>query len=181
MGEVTGGPLGSIGLLGPGEIAMYNPEWHAFLDGFGAWLGDLTGWAVSRDGAMMLVVWALAIALLYLFWRLERSPWGRVMIAIGEDETAAMAVGKNVFVFKLQALALGAVRVGLSFLLLAWQIGVFSPDDYQPTNAAFGLLPPTNIRGRRRERRLARSAIALEALDRWIEQHGERLAVEDVG
>jgi len=132
--EITGGPLGSIGLLGPGEIAMYNSEWHAFLD----WVGAL--FTVSRDGAMMLVVWALAIALLYLFWRLERSPWGRVMIAIREDETAAMAVGKNVFVFKLQALALGAVLGGLSGLLLAWQIGVFSPDDYQPTLTFYAYL-----------------------------------------
>jgi methylenetetrahydrofolate--tRNA-(uracil-5-)-methyltransferase len=53
-------------------------------------------------------------------------------------------------------------------------------DGYQPTNAAFGLLPavPTRAR-RRRERRLARSAAALDALTSWIESHGDRLAVEE--
>ncbi len=45
--------------------------------------------------------------------------------------------------------------------------------DYQPTNAAFGLLPPppSNVR-RRKERRLARSRRALEALDGWVAAQG---------
>ena len=52
------------------------------------------------------------------------------------------------------------------------------PEGYQPTNAAFGLLPeaPRGIR-RKKDRRLARSERALAGLERWIEQTGERLAV----
>jgi methylenetetrahydrofolate--tRNA-(uracil-5-)-methyltransferase len=50
---------------------------------------------------------------------------------------------------------------------------------YQPTNAAFGLLPPpTDPVRKRRDRRIARSDRALELLDGWISEHGERLAVE---
>src|SRR5262245_22160690 len=30
--DLTGGPLGSIGLLGPGQIATYNAPWQLFLD-----------------------------------------------------------------------------------------------------------------------------------------------------
>ena len=60
--------------------------------------------------------------------------------AIREDETAATAVGKNVFGFKLQALVLGAILGGLAGLLLAWQIGVFAPDDYQPTLTFYAYL-----------------------------------------
>ena len=26
--DLTGGPIGSIGMLGPGNIAMYNQDWH---------------------------------------------------------------------------------------------------------------------------------------------------------
>ena len=48
--------------------------------------------------------------------------------------------GKNVVAFKLQALMLGAVLGGLAGLLLAWQIGVFSPDDYQPTLTFYAYL-----------------------------------------
>ena len=29
---ITGGPIGSIGMLGPGDIAMYNGGWQALLD-----------------------------------------------------------------------------------------------------------------------------------------------------
>ena len=54
------------------------------------------------------------------------------------------------------------------------------PAGYQPTNAAFGLLPEPATRTPRgkRDRRLARSAAALESLDRFIREHGEGLAVE---
>ena len=138
--ELTGGPLGSMGLLGPGQIALYNQGWQAFLDRVASALSVLLGDAASRDVAMALVVWLLTLVLLYLFWRLERSPWGRVLKAIREDEVAALAVGKNVVAFKLQALVLGAILGALAGLLLAWQIGVFSPDDYQPTLTFYAYL-----------------------------------------
>jgi methylenetetrahydrofolate--tRNA-(uracil-5-)-methyltransferase len=48
------------------------------------------------------------------------------------------------------------------------------PDGYQPTNAAFGLLPPPPPGPRRKkDRREARSARALESLDAWIRTAGE--------
>jgi len=51
---------------------------------------------------------------------------------------------------------------------------------YQPTNAAFGLLPeaPRGIR-RRRDRRLARSERALRSLDAWIAEQGLAPALEE--
>jgi folate-dependent tRNA-U54 methylase TrmFO/GidA len=53
------------------------------------------------------------------------------------------------------------------------------PEGYQPTNAAFGLLPePTTRIRRKRDRRLARSATALDSLDAWIGEHRESLAPE---
>jgi branched-chain amino acid transport system permease protein len=53
---------------------------------------------------------------------------------------AVASVGKSVVRFKLQALVLGAILGGLAGLLLAWQIGVFSPDDYQPTLTFYAYL-----------------------------------------
>jgi branched-chain amino acid transport system permease protein len=137
---LTGGPLGSIGLLGPGEIATYNEGWMRMLNHLAGGASALLARAVPRDLVMAALVWTLAAALLAVFWRLERSPWGRVLRAIREDETAAAAVGKHVFGFKLQALMLGAILGGLAGLLLAWQIGVFAPDDYQPTLTFYAYL-----------------------------------------
>ena len=51
------------------------------------------------------------------------------------------------------------------------------PDGYQPTNAAFGLLPPPPIGPRKKkDRREARSARALASLDAWIQANGEAVA-----
>jgi branched-chain amino acid transport system permease protein len=136
MTDMTGGPLGSIGLLGPGQIAMYNGDWLAMLD----CLAGLIGGGLGRDAVMALGVWLLAVVLIGAIWWLERSPWGRVLKAIREDETAVAAVGKHVLVFKMQALLLGAVLGAVAGLLLAWQIGVFSPDDYQPTLTFYAYL-----------------------------------------
>jgi len=138
--DVTGGPLGSIGLLGPGQIATYNEPWQRLLDRLSTALQVPLGTAPTRDLAMALLVWMLAGALLALFRGLERSPWGRVLRGIREDEVAVTAVGKNVVAFKLQALVLGAILGALAGLLLAWQIGVFSPDDYQPTLTFYAYL-----------------------------------------
>jgi branched-chain amino acid transport system permease protein len=138
--EYTGGALGSIGLAGPSDIAMYNQGWQAFLDRLVPILAPALGEGTDRDRVMALVVWGLLLILLFLFWQLERSPWGRVLKAIREDEVAAAAVGKPVTAFKMQALVLGAILGGLSGLLLAWQIGVFAPDDYQPTLTFYAYL-----------------------------------------
>jgi branched-chain amino acid transport system permease protein len=138
--DLTGGPVGSMAMLGPTKLAMYNGEWQAMLDGIRSWPLPLTGSMPTRDAVMALIVWLCAIVLILLTWRLERSPWGRVEKAIREDDVAVAAVGKNVVAFKMQVLMLGAVLGGFSGLLLAFQIGVFSPDDYQPTLTFYAYL-----------------------------------------
>lgn len=67
----------------------------------GLWLGNQM-WVV-------VVGWfTLALAVLVI-WLLIRSPWGRVLKAIREDEDAARSLGKNAYWYKMQALALGGV------------------------------------------------------------------------
>ncbi len=75
----------------------------------------------------------LVTALIYLaLQRLTRSPWGRVLRAIRDDETAAAALGKNVTTFRLQAFALGGALMGLGGAMQAHAIGFIAPDDYLP-------------------------------------------------
>jgi len=85
----------------------------------------------ANAGLMLISVVILAL----VFWRLEvlvRSPWGRVLKAIREDEDVATALGKNVFWYKLQALMLGGAIAGVSGALLAWQLTTIYPDNFQP-------------------------------------------------
>jgi ABC-type branched-subunit amino acid transport system permease subunit len=142
MQGLTGGPIGSIGMLGPSQLAQYNQSWEALLRPIVEALerNPVLASAASRDFAMLLIVWIIALILLVLFWLMVRSPWGRMMRAIREDEDAAAAVGKNVFRAKLQVLILGALLGGLAGLLLAWQIGIITPDDYQPTITFYAYL-----------------------------------------
>jgi neutral amino acid transport system permease protein len=85
----------------------------------------------EKSGLMLISVLVLA----FVVWRLEvlaRSPWGRVLKAIREDEEVARALGKNVFWYKLQALMLGGAIAGVAGALYAWQQTSVYPSDFQP-------------------------------------------------
>ena len=55
----------------------------------------------------MLVGWALVVVIAVLVWLLTRSPWGRILRGIREDEDAVRSLGKNAFAFKMQSLMIG--------------------------------------------------------------------------
>jgi branched-chain amino acid transport system permease protein len=68
---------------------------------------------------VLLVGWSLvALACLFVYL-LVRSPWGRVLKAIREDEDAVRSLGKNVYVYKLQSLAIGGVIGGIGGVVFA--------------------------------------------------------------
>ena len=69
--------------------------------------------------------------------RVVSSPWGRVLRAIREDETAAEASGKDVFRFKLQAFILGAMIMGIGGALYAHHVRFLSPLTFDPLLATF--------------------------------------------
>jgi branched-chain amino acid transport system permease protein len=130
--RLTGGPVGTIALAGPGQAASYNREWLAFQGGVQDRLESLLGDSATKDVTMLVIVWAVALALLALVDALVRTPWGRVLRSIREDEDAAAALGKNVFAYKLQALAIGAALGAIAGLFFAFQFSFFSPGDFDP-------------------------------------------------
>ncbi|MFN6537745.1 MAG: branched-chain amino acid ABC transporter permease [Nostoc sp. EkiNYC01] len=84
-----------------------------------------------KAGLMLVLLLVLAV----VFWRLEilvRSPWGRILKAIREDEEIPKALGKNVFWYKLQSLMLGGAIAGIAGAFFAWQLGAIYPDNFQP-------------------------------------------------
>lgn len=79
--------------------------------------------------AMLVVI----VSLIYLaLERILRSPWGRVLKAIREDETAAVALGKNAVRFRLEAFVIGSALMGLAGALYVAFIGFVSPFDFLP-------------------------------------------------
>jgi branched-chain amino acid transport system permease protein len=75
---------------------------------------------------------AVALVVYLGLEQIVRSPWGRVLKAIREDEGAALALGKPVIRFRLEAFVLGATLMGLAGALYASFIGFVSPFDYTP-------------------------------------------------
>jgi len=124
--RLTGGSQGTINLAGVGVAAQYDGAWKSFL----GHVQDALH--VGSDGAMLILVWAVALAAVAAVWAAMRTPWGRVLKAIREDEEAAASLGRNVFAYKLQALALGAALGAIAGLFYAWQFSFFSPDDFAP-------------------------------------------------
>ncbi|MGV3563639.1 MAG: branched-chain amino acid ABC transporter permease [Nocardioides sp.] len=100
--DVTGPADGLFGFSGSFDESNPLPEGDY---GFGPWqFNETTLWPVIV-GAVLLTLSVL------LVWALMRSPWGRVLRGIREDEDAVRALGKNVFAYKMQALVLGGVII----------------------------------------------------------------------
>ena len=82
----------------------------------------------ERQTWVLTVGWSLIALSCLLVWSLMRSPWGRVLKAIREDEDAVRSLGKNVYSYKLQSLVLGGVLGCLAGFLTAWGNAVVQPD-----------------------------------------------------
>jgi branched-chain amino acid transport system permease protein len=92
------------------------------------WLGTGLAWNL---GYLALVLALLATAYMALE-TLVRSPWGRVLRAIREDEDAAASLGKRAFVFRLQSFVIGSMLMGLGGAVYAHFVGYIAPEDFLP-------------------------------------------------
>jgi len=85
-----------------------------------------------------LAMVAAVVAVIYLaLERARTSPWGRVMTAIRENETAAAAAGKNVERFRLESFVIGSALMGLGGALLAQYLKQIDPNVSDPLTATF--------------------------------------------
>lgn len=80
---------------------------------------------------------AVLLIILYLSEKALNSPWGRMMRAIRDNETAAEAMGKNVTGRHLQVFVLGSAVIGIAGAMLTTLDGQFTPASYQPLRFTF--------------------------------------------
>jgi neutral amino acid transport system permease protein len=98
--------------------------------GFGPFTYNAYDWWIRIVGWTLVVVFAL------LTWLIIRSPWGRVIKGIREDEDAVRALGKNVYSYKMQSLILGGVYGTLAGMIFVLPRAVV-PANYQTSLTFF--------------------------------------------
>lgn len=127
--DITGGPTGLPG--------------RNFRDAFSA-LSPLPGGETTilgltyantgiDDWWTRLVAWGLVGLFMLVTWLLIRSPWGRVLKGIREDEDAVRSLGKNPFSYKMQALMIGGVMGGFGGIIMALPASLHPDSMGRPT------------------------------------------------
>ncbi len=79
---------------------------------------------------VVTVGWVLVMLCCLFVFLLIRSPWGRVIKGIREDEDAVRSLGKNVFSYKMQALVIGGVLGCFGGFIFALDNASVQPDNY---------------------------------------------------
>ena len=83
-----------------------------------------------NDLWVMTVGWVLVALILLFIWAIMKSPWGRVLKSIREDEDAVRSLGKNVYGYKMQALILGGLIGSVGGFVGAQGLASVQPDSY---------------------------------------------------
>lgn len=110
---LTGGPFGVGFIPRPFGALAEQPL-----------LFNLVNMAIAA-GVTLLIFLALE--------HLARSPWGRVLKALREDERAAVSLGKSARFYRIQAFGVGGAIMGLAGAVQAHFIGFIAPENYLPT------------------------------------------------
>lgn len=109
--EAVGGSSGMIGIFAPAYLEPYYPAF----------------------------VIAVVLALLWMLWRLEKSDFGKVLVAIRNNDAIVETVGINVHLTKVLCLGVSSFVAGIAGALLAYANNVISPGDFGFLLAVYAL------------------------------------------
>jgi ABC-type branched-subunit amino acid transport system permease subunit len=139
--EIIRQTIGSVTLLeyfgGQDGLQGFNQSF-ASLNPFDARVG-IPGVVTWRpyDFWTLVVGWTLAGLCCLIVWALMRSPWGRVLKSIREDEDAVRSLGKNVYAYKMQSLVIGGLIGGLAGIMSALQHSAINPSFFATDTTFF--------------------------------------------
>lgn len=130
--------IATIGVAETIRLVVKNEDWLTNgVRGIPAIPYPGTEWFGHNAWIMLLVV-AICLALAYAAIEAARaSPWGRLQLAIRENERGATAAGKDVARARLEAFVLGAAFMGLGGALYAHFFGFVSPEAFGPNFSTF--------------------------------------------
>jgi ABC-type branched-subunit amino acid transport system permease subunit len=101
-------------------------------------LADVLNLDSNGYGLFYLGLCSVILILVYLFaQRLYRSPFGRALRSVREDEIVAQGLGKNVFTLRLRAFVIGAFIAGIGGGLLVTYVDAFNPSAWTSPETFF--------------------------------------------
>src|SRR6056300_1344859 len=134
-----------IGLKRPApyEVNLQSSDWFVnFIELIHFWAPTTKGIIISSSGLFVKLCFTIIflitlLILLYLSERAVNSPWGRMMRAIRDNETAAKAMGKNIVKQQLNIFMIGSAIIGFAGAMLVTYDGLFTPSSSQPLRYTF--------------------------------------------
>ncbi len=109
--DVIGGNSGMVGIFPPAYLARFYPT----------------------------IVVLLVLFFLFILYRLERSDFGKILVAIRNNDDLVQTVGINVHLTKVWCLGIASFVAGICGALLAHANNVISPGDFSFLLAAYTL------------------------------------------
>lgn len=113
--SITGGPMGLPGIPQPA----------------------IFGWVISSHIEFLLLAGSLATVVFLICRHIIKSPFGRVLTAIREDEVFALAAGKNIAVYKMLVFIIGSSMAAMAGVLYAYYISFIDPTSFTVMESIF--------------------------------------------
>ncbi|MBT3395551.1 MAG: branched-chain amino acid ABC transporter permease [Alphaproteobacteria bacterium] len=132
--------IATIGIAESVRIILKNEEWLTNgVRGIVAIPQPFQGLVGGRARQVIyLAIALLIVAMVYAaVERLRKSPWGRALRAQRENEDTAMASGKDVVSYRLQAFVLGSMIMGLAGAMYAHYLQFITTTPFKPVFGTF--------------------------------------------
>ena len=103
-------------------------------------LGDIPRAGISDLGnsqSYLIISAILLLVTLLVFTRIQKSPFGRLLKAIKDDELAVQTLGRNTSAVKAKAFFISSAFAGLAGIIYASYVGVIHPDNYTLEESIF--------------------------------------------
>ena len=120
----------------PYEIDLQSKQWVLEIAEFTKIsLPEVSSIIVKLSYSFLFII--VLIVILILLEIALKSPWGRMMRAIRDNEVSANAMGKDIKKRHLQVFIIGSAIIGIAGAMLTTLDGQFTPVSYQPLRFTF--------------------------------------------